>query len=302
MRDALSSALAQDDYPVLPPELTFGQDNYNHMSVSLDPGQRTAWLWFKQDAPQSFNHALLSDLARARDSMTTLMKRSSRADAPIRFVVCGSRVPGVYNLGGDLALFADCIRRQDREALRLYAHKCCEMVWHGYVAMNQPVIIIGLMQGDALGGGFECALSFNVLIAEKSARFGMPEVLFNMFPGMGAYSLLSRRIGPVKAEEMIMSGRIYSADELHALGLIDEVVPDGTGEEAVRGYIARNTRRHSTIQAVHDVRRRVGGLTQQELIDVTDRWVDEAMRLDDSSLRRMERLRGAQGRRATAVA
>jgi DSF synthase len=100
---------------------------------------------------------------------------------------------------------------------------------------------------------------------------------------------------------MIMSGRIYTADEMHALGLVEQVVEDGTGEQAVREYIARNSRRHSTIQAIHDVRRRVAGLTLQELLDVTDRWVDEAMRLDDGSLRRMERLRGAQGRRSAAA-
>jgi DSF synthase len=299
---ALSAVAERDIRRVLPPELTFGAESYRHMSVALDPNQRAAWLWFKDSAPRSFDPALLADLAHARDAMTSLLARAARAEAPIKFVVCGSRIPGVYNLGGDLALFADCIRRQDREALRNYAHKCCEMVWHGYVAMNQPVIIIGLMQGDALGGGFECALSFNVLIAEKRARFGMPEVLFNMFPGMGAYSLLSRKVGPVKAEEMILSGKIYTADELHALGIVDVVVEDGAGEDAVRDYIARNMRRHSTIQAVHDVRRRVGGLTLQELLDVTDRWVDEAMRLDDGSMRRMERLLGAQGRRAAVAA
>jgi DSF synthase len=284
----------------LPPEITFGTVSYKHMEVSLDPAQRAAWLWFSQTASPSFDHALLNDLAKARDAMRAMLDRFPREEAPIRFVVCGSRIPGIYNLGGDLALFADCIRRKDREALRIYAHKCCEMVWHGYTAMDQPVVIIGLMQGDALGGGFECALSFGTLIAEKRARFGMPEVLFNMFPGMGAYSLLSRRVGPIKAEEMIMSGRIYSADEMHALGLVEQVVEDGAGEQAVRDYIARNTRRHSTIQAIHDVRRRVSSLTLQELLDVTDRWVDEAVRLDESSLRRMERLRGAQSRRTTA--
>ncbi len=91
-------------------------------------------------------------------------------------------MPGIYNLGGDLSYFGDCIRRRDREALRAYAHKCCEMVWHGYTAFKQPIVLVGLIQGDALGGGFECAMSCGVVIAERQARFGMPEVLFNLFP------------------------------------------------------------------------------------------------------------------------
>jgi DSF synthase len=177
----------------LPPELTFGSVRYDSMDVSLDPNQRAAWLWFGERASPSFDHSLLNDLARARDAMRAVLARFPREEAPIRFVVCGSRIPGIYNLGGDMSLFAKCIRRKDREALRAYAHKCCEMVWHGYTAMDQPVVIIGLMQGDALGGGFECALSFGTLIAEKRARFGMPEVLFNMFPGMGLQPALPPR-------------------------------------------------------------------------------------------------------------
>ena len=51
------------------------------------------------------------------------------------------------------------------------------------------------MQGECLGGGFEAALSSDVIVAEKSARFGFPEILFNLFPGMGAYSFLERKIG-----------------------------------------------------------------------------------------------------------
>jgi DSF synthase len=78
------------------------------------------------------------------------------------------------------------------------------------------------------------------------------------------------------------------------------VAEDGKGEEAVRSYIARNRKRHETMLALNDVRRRVGGLTLAELIDVTDRWVDLAMTLDEGSLRRMERLRSAQGRIAAA--
>ncbi len=119
---------------------------------------------------------------------------------------------------------------------------------------------------------------------------------------MGAYSLLQRRVGQIKAEEMILSGRIYTAEEMHALGLVDEVVDEGQGEVAVREYIARNMKRHSTLHAIQDVRRRVGGMTLQELLDVTDRWVEEGLRLDDGNLKRMEKLRSAQLRRMASAA
>ena len=84
------------------------------------------------------------------------------------------------------------------------------------------------------------------MVAERQAKFGLPEILFNLFPGMGAYSFLSRRIGTVKAEEIILGGRIYSAEEMQALGVIDLVAEEGEGERAVREYIARNRSRRNS--------------------------------------------------------
>src|SRR3712207_4090014 len=103
--------------------------------------------------------------------------------------------------------------------------------------MDLPVITVALVQGDALGGGFECALAHDLIVAERSAKFGLPEVLFNLFPGMGAYSFLSRRIGRQAAERMILSGRVHTAEELHEMGLVDVLAPDGEGEEAVLDFV-----------------------------------------------------------------
>jgi DSF synthase len=55
-----------------------------------------------------------------------------------------------------------------------------------------PILTVGLVQGAALGGGFEALLSFDYVVAERDATFGLPEILFGLFPGMGAHSLLSR--------------------------------------------------------------------------------------------------------------
>ena len=70
------------------------------------------------------------------------------------------------------------------------------------------------MRQEHPGGGFEHALTNDVIIAERGSRMGLPEVLFNMFPGMGAYSFLDRKIGQKLAEEVISSGKVYSAEEM----------------------------------------------------------------------------------------
>jgi DSF synthase len=69
---------------------------------------------------------------------------------------------------------------------------------------------IALVQGDALGGGFECALSGNVLIAERGAKMGFPEILFNLFPGMGAMTCWGVGSATSKAEKIILSGKLFS--------------------------------------------------------------------------------------------
>jgi enoyl-CoA hydratase/carnithine racemase len=60
----------------------------------------------------------------------------------------------------------------------------------------------------------------DVIIAERGAKFGFPENIFGLFPGMGAYSLVARRVGAAFAEEMMLGGRIYTAEEMKDVGLV----------------------------------------------------------------------------------
>jgi DSF synthase len=216
---------------------------------------------------------------------------------PVRAVVWGSTFPGIWNLGGDLELFTRLIRAHAAKELRSYAYACIDAVYQNLTKMGLPLLTIGLVQGDALGGGFEHALTNDVIIAERDSKLGLPEVLFNLFPGMGAYSLLCRRLDGVRAQQLILSGRVYEAQELEELGLVDLVVAQGEGPAAVREYLERNRRRHGTLLALSRVRQRCQPVSYEELIDVTDIWVETALGLDEADLRRMEHLVRAQSRR-----
>jgi DSF synthase len=188
------------------------------------------------------------------------------------------------------------ILSQDRTGLLEYGKRCVENLlgWHRNcdVAMTS----IALVQGDALGGGFEAALSASVLIAEESSRMGFPEILFNLFPGMGAFSFLSRKIGRRLAEEMITSGTIYTARQLYDLGVIDVLTPDGTGEAAVHGFIRKHSRNMTGRQAFERARNVVSPVTEDELLRIVDIWADTALKLQERDLKVMERLIRAQQR------
>jgi len=272
---------------------------YDTLETHLDRGSASFWAWMRPGPKPCFTIDLLSDILAQQALLRDALAPSRGADTPLpaRWYVMGSRIPGIFNLGGDLSHFAEKIRARDLNALRRYGHLCVEAIHGNSEAFKAPAVTIALVQGDALGGGFECALAFDVIVAERSAKFGLPEILFNLFPGMGAYSYLSRRIGAIETERMMTSGRIYSAEEMHAIGLVDLVAEDGQGESAVRGWIDRNDRRHIGLQGIYQARRRANPVSMAELVDIVDIWSDAAMALSDLDLRKMLRLAGAQEKR-----
>jgi DSF synthase len=275
---------------------------YADLDLRLDRRDKGLWYFMNPQERPSFTHGLMRDMRQLHVSLRRFFaEHPGEARDSVRYFVMASRLPGIFNLGGDLRLFAEKIRARDRQSLQTYARATLELLTEYARNLDLPIVTIALVQGDALGGGFEAALCNNVIVAERSAKFGLPEILFNLFPGMGAYSFLSRRIGPAEAEKLIFSGRIYSAEELHELGVVDVVADDGRGEDAVRDYIDRHGRRFNARRAVYQVRQRVNPITHEELRDVLDIWVEAALGLEEADLRKMERLAAAQDRRTIAI-
>jgi len=153
-----------------------------------------------------------------------------------------------------------------------------------------------------MGGGFESALSAHLMVAEKSALMGLPEVLFNLFPGMGALSFLSRKIGMRAAEAMVRSGKVYTGEELYEMGVVDVLAENGQGEKALYDWIRKNHRSLNSFQAIQRAKQRVNPLTVEELYEITEIWVDAALRLSERDLKIMERLVRAQNRKVTEPA
>jgi DSF synthase len=214
----------------------------------------------------------------------------------LRFLLLGSRTPGVFNLGGDLDLFAAKIRDRDRHALVAYGESCVRILHRNMNCLGLPMVTIGLAQGDALGGGFESLLSFNVIIAERDAKFGFPENIFGLFPGMGAYSLVARRVGAAFAEEMMLSGRIYTAEEMKDVGLVHILAEPGQGIAEARDYIQRSKRRHTGSRSIYQIGREVNPITLTELDRIVQVWADACLQLRDRDLKVMHRLVSAQDR------
>lgn len=229
------------------------------------------------------------------DRLRVEHQQQGNPDTPQHVVLASNS--DVFNLGGDLELFCRLIRKGDRNGLLGYARQCVRGVHAFHAGLGVGAHTIALVQGDALGGGFEAALSCHTIVAEEGVSMGLPEVLFDLFPGMGAYSFLCKRIAPHQAEKIMLEGNIYSSDELYGLGLIDVLVPRGQGEKAVDDVIRKNQRIPHARAAMHRVRAMAQPVTLEEMMSITEVWVDTALQLGDRSLRTMERLVRAQYRK-----
>jgi DSF synthase len=262
------------------------------LTARFDTETRAIWSRWTAEVRPCFNPSLLADIRSYYDFLLHSEGRIRYCgeEHPIEYVVLASGMPGVFNLGGDLDLFKQLIAAQDRSGLLCYGRACIDVLYRNYIAHELPVTTVSLVQGECLGGGFEAALSSDVIVAEKRARFGFPEILFNLFPGMGAYSFLDRKIGQKGAEALLTSGKIYSAEEMHALGVVDVVAEDGEGELQVNELIRRRARSRNGLAALAATRRRVHAITFDELLDVVTIWVDAALRLNLRDLKLMQRL------------
>jgi DSF synthase len=263
------------------------------LDVSWDAPTRALWTFMRPRGRPSYNLDFLEDF---HDWQRGIVATFADHEDKLRYLVLGSRTPGVFNLGGDLALFLDKIRNRDRMSLVAYGESCVRILHRNMNGLGLPIVTIGLAQGDALGGGFESLLSFNVIIAERGAKFGFPECHFGLFPGMGAYSLLARRIGAAIAEQMILSGRIYSAEEMKDAGLVHILAEPGEGIAEARNYIQRNMRRQNGSRAVFQVGRVVNPVTLEELDRIVQIWADACLQLGERDLKVMHRLVYAQDR------
>ena len=288
-----AAVLESRQFPAPQPVDTGLEFNFSpQLRVSFDKQTRAMWSRWSPEPRACFNPALLASIRSYYDYLAASggLVNCLGEEHPIEYVVLASESAGVFNLGGDLDLFRQLIDTRDRAGLLRYGRACIDVLYRNYISHELPLTTISLVQGECLGGGFEAALSSDVIIAEKCARFGFPEILFNMFPGMGAYSFLERRIGQRQAEEVLTSGKIYSADEMLALGVIDAAVEDGQGEAEVASLIKRRSRSRNGLAALAAARRRVHRIDFDELLDIVQIWVDSALRLNPRDLKLMQRL------------
>ena len=273
------------------------QNAFSQLTTYFDPHNQIAWGYMHAAPRPCYTPTLLRELLAWGNDMVGRIDDPAEAD--VKYFVLASSVPDTFSLGGDLNLFMQHIEARDRSALLRYALSCIDCSFAVHSHLNRPnVTSVALVQGQALGGGFESALAANVLIAERGAKMGLPEILFNLFPGMGAMTFLGRRVGHHKAEKIILSGKLYLAEELYEMGVVDVLAEPGEGERAVYDHVRREEKSRNGMLALRGAREISQPVSYDELTRITEIWVDAALRLTPKDLRMMERLVSRQTSKA----
>jgi enoyl-CoA hydratase/carnithine racemase len=221
----------------------------------------------RPEAMNSISSAMAAELTRACAEL---------AAAPeVRVVVFGAAGERAFCAGADLkerAGMTDADIMRQRPVIRA--------VFGALLALPQPAI--AAVHGFALGGGCELALSCDLVVADETATFGLPEVTVGLVPGGGGTQLALRRLGPGRAADMVLTGRKVGIDEAMRFGLVDRRVPAGQADRAaldLAGQIAANS--PVAVRAAKRAIRHGWGVSLEAGLDIEDAaWRTAALSAD----------------------
>lgn len=211
------------------------------------------------DRPEAMNSLSTAMLTQLTEQLTAL-----RADPAALVVVLSATGQRAFCAGADLkerAAMTDAEIMAQRPVFR--------SAFGALLSLPQPAI--AAVHGFALGGGCELALSCDIIVADDSAVFGLPETSVGLVPGCGGTQLAARRIGPGRAAELIFTARKIDAGRAVAIGLADLLAPEGTARDCALGLAARIAANSPVaLRAAKQAIRNGAGLSLAAALDVED--------------------------------
>jgi enoyl-CoA hydratase/carnithine racemase len=222
------------------------------------------------DRPEALNAIDTAMAQRLAQACAELAK-----DRQVRAVVLCATGDRAFCVGADLK---ERNRMSDADLLR--QRPVFRAAFGGLLGLPQPVI--AAVHGYALGGGCELALCCDVIVADETAVFGLPETTVGLVPGGGGTQLASRRLGPGRAADLIFTGRRVDATEAGRIGLADRIVAAGTASQAaveLAGRMAANS--PTAVKAAKTAIRQGGGIGLAAALEVEDAaWRAAALSAD----------------------
>lgn len=268
---------------------------WQEISVRYDFESQSLWVYATPTTRPCYTMVCLNEFRLLQLELIEYFNYyNMKPKSPIKYIVNASSIEGIFNYGGDLNLFSQLIAANDVDGLYAYAKLCVDIIYANKIHLGLPIKTIALVEGNALGGGFESMLSSNIIIAEEECQMGFPEIRFNLIPGMGAYSFLGRILGMNKTEEIIRSGKMYDSKKWYDLGVISYVAKKDKGYERVMQFMKEDRRQFVGTQALLEAREICESLEYDELIKIIKIWVKTSLDISPRDLKLMKKLVEAQ--------
>lgn len=189
--------------------------------VRLSTRSRAAWVAYDRGPVNAFTQTMVAEV---RDAIAAAL-----ADGQVRVVVLASAIPGHFSAGADLRAFKDMRGPQMRRWVAL-CHDLARLM------RSSPKPLLAAIDGTAVGGGLEMTLHCDLRFASPAARLGQPEIRIGFIPPVATTQTLVRLIGRPRAIRYLYEGRMLSAAEALAWGLVDEIVESADLRERVQRY------------------------------------------------------------------
>ena len=192
-----------------------------HDSLRVTVQNQVGWIEYNRAPVNAFNWEMLREVPQALERLL--------ADAAVRVVVFGSALEKYFSTGADLRVF----QAMNGSDIGQWVDLCHSLVRR---MRASPKPLLAAIHGTAVGGGLEIVLHCDVRFASSNALLGQPEVNIAFIPPVGATQALGRLLGRPRALRLLYDGTLLSAEEAHAIGLVDVVVAAERLREEVQDY------------------------------------------------------------------
>ena len=219
--------------------------DYQYLRVRID--NRVGWLEYNRPPINAFNWEMLREMPAALEEL--------QKDTQVRVVVIASAIEKYFNTGADVRVF-DGI---DTKGFSEWVSICHKIV---FLMRQSEKPILAAIRGVAIGGGLEMVLHCDIRFAASDARLGQPEINIGLIPPVGATQALVRLIGRPRALKYLYDGKLLSAEEALAIGLVDIIHPPESLHEEVQAYAESLTQKPA--KALAAIRRTItegGGMS-----------------------------------------
>jgi DSF synthase len=272
------------------------------ISMRYDPKMEAIWIYGNPQNCPCLSASFLKQYHDVQLGLIEYFKHSNMSPkTPVKFLVYASQYPDVYSYGGDLEAIIEVIKSRKRKNVEQCAQFAIKNMYLNAMNLNLPIQTITLVEGVAMGGGFEGALPFNAIIAEEQSTFGLQQMRFNMLPGSGIYSFLARKVGMQKADEIITDSKIYSANDLYDMGIVTKVAQQSNGVQETNKYMKDYRRSFNAMQAFHKARLYYHPFEFSELEYMAELWVGTIMDIDLPNLKMLQKIADGQKQQRLAT-